>query len=85
MISELGGAMRASPGELLNFTDFSELQRPLFKIGISLETIVNYVNDGVRQGEQMNDSSIAYNFLLQQSVESVSVILQVTVPLFLFR
>jgi hypothetical protein len=76
MISEIGRLLVESPGRPLDKSGVSSLERPLFKIGVSLDTIVNYVNTGVRMGEATNDSSIAYNFLLQQSVETVSVILQ---------
>lgn len=81
LVKEMSGKLNtATFGTHLNETDFPDLIKPLNKSGVALSSIVSYVNYGIDSGFNVSDESVPYYYILQESVNVMGVILNVSSP-----
>ena len=72
-----GKLNETTPGTFLNVTDFTEYEKPLNKTGLALYSLIADINYFVN-GTNESTIEIPYNFVLQESVFIMSVILTVS-------
>lgn len=79
-VKAIGGRLNETTlGTHLNDTDFNDLVKPLNKTGIALPSLIANLNDAIDWGMNETNPEIPYNFVLQESVYIMSVILTVSI------